>query len=165
MTLPIAAEFASRELRVLQSLRRIIRAVDLHSRRLVSTHEITLPQLVCLRAVETGQPITAAAVARAVHLSPSTVIGIVDRLEKRGLIRRERQTGDRRRIHLTLTEPGAALVRRLPVPLQDRLTGAMAALPVAEQETIARSLERVVELLEAREIEAAPILGTGPIGE
>ena len=69
------------DLRVLQALRRIIRAVDLHSRKLLAQHRITGPQLVCLLAVEENQPVTGSAIARHVHLSPSTVIGILDRLE------------------------------------------------------------------------------------
>ena len=151
------------DLRVLQTLRRIIRAVDLHSRKLSAQHKITGPQLVCLLAIEEHEPVTGSAIARHVHLSPSTVIGILDRLEAKGLIRRERDLKDRRLVQVSLTEQGKALVVSAPSPLQDTLAEAMNDLPEAELARIAESLDRIVEMMEVRHIDAAPILQTGPI--
>ncbi|MFQ5429428.1 MAG: MarR family winged helix-turn-helix transcriptional regulator [Phycisphaerae bacterium] len=151
------------DFRVLQALRRIIRAVDLHSRKLSAQHNVTGPQLVCLLAVEEHQPVTASSIARQVHLSPSTVIGILDRLEAKGLVRRERVLKDRRLVHVTLTEQGKALGVSAPSPLQDTLAEAMNRLPELELATIAESLDRIVEMMEVRHIDAAPILETGPI--
>jgi DNA-binding MarR family transcriptional regulator len=151
------------DLRVLQSLRRIIRAIDLHSRRLVAQHNVTGPQLVCLLSVKEQAPLTPSAIARHVHLSPSTVIGILDRLEGKGLVRRERDRQDRRRVLVSLTEVGEAVVVSAPSPLQGTLARAMERLPEAEQATLAGSLERIVELMEVRDVDAAPILETGPI--
>lgn len=153
------------DLRVVQALRRIIRAVDLHSRKLSATHQITGPQLVCLLAVDEFGPITLSALARRVHLSSSTVIGILDRLDTRGLVRRERDLKDRRLVQISLTVPGRGLVATAPSPLQDTLAEAMSELPAAQQATIAESLERIVELMEVRHIDAAPILETGPIAK
>jgi DNA-binding MarR family transcriptional regulator len=151
------------DLRVLQSLRRIIRAVDLHSRKLSAQHKITGPQLVCLLAIDGHGRVTGSAIARHVHLSPSTVIGILDRLEAKGLVRRERDLKDRRLVQVSLTEQGRALAARAPSPLQDTLAAAMSDLPEAELARIAESLDRIVEMMEARQIDAAPILETGPI--
>ncbi|MFQ5702348.1 MAG: MarR family winged helix-turn-helix transcriptional regulator, partial [Acidobacteriota bacterium] len=103
------------------------------------------------------------AIARHVHLSPSTVIGILDRLEAKGLVRRERDLKDRRLVLVSLTEQGKALVASAPSPLQDTLAEAMSALPEAGLATIAQSLDRIVEMMEIRHIDAAPILETGPI--
>lgn len=151
------------DLRVLQALRRIIRAIDLHSKKLAVQHKITGPQLVCLLAVEEHEPVTGSAIARYIHLSPSTVIGILDRLEAKGLVRRERDLKDRRLVQVSLTEPGKALVASAPSPLQDTLANAMNELPEAKLATIAESLDRIVQMMEARHIDAAPILETGPI--
>jgi len=151
------------ELRVLKALRRIIRAVDLHSRKLSARHNITGPQLICLLSVREHEPVTTSAVARHVHLSPSTVIGILDRLESKGLIRRERDRKDRRLVQVSVTEPGSALVESAPSPLQDAFADAMSKLPEPELVTIAESLERIVRLMELQHIDAAPILETGPI--
>lgn len=151
------------DLGIFRSLRRIIRAVDLHSRRLAAQHKITGPQLVCLLAVGEHEPATPSAVARIVHLSPSTVIGVLDRLEAKGLIRRVRDLKDRRLVRLSLTEQGRALVASAPSPLQDTLARAINELPEAEQAEIAGSLVRIVEMMELQHIDAAPILTTGLI--
>jgi len=164
VNVPQAATATRYDLPVFQALRRIIRAVDLHSRKLAAQHKITGPQLVCLLSVQENEPLTPTAIARQVHLSPSTVIGILDRLEAKGLVRRERDLEDRRLVHVSLTGQGKALVASAPSPLQDRLAEAISKLPEAEQATIAASLERIVEMMEVRHIDAAPILETGPIG-
>ena len=152
------------DLRVFRALRRIIRAVDLHSRQLLGQHKITAPQLVCLLAIGERQPVTPSAIAYHVHLSASTVIGILDRLEAKGLVRRERDLKDRRLVQVSLTEAGMALTASAPSLLQDTLAQAMERLPQSEQATIAQSLERIVEMMEVRHLDAAPILDSGPIG-
>jgi DNA-binding MarR family transcriptional regulator len=152
------------ELRILRALRRISRAIDLHSRVLWARHRVTAPQLVCLHSVVTHAPISTTALARDVHLSPSTVVGIVDRLEAAGLVRRARDDRDRRVVHVTATEAGRALATSA-FPLQAQLAHALQALPELEQATIALSLERVVALMEAGSLDAAPILETRPIAD
>ena len=79
-------------IRILQSVRRIAQCVEHHSKRLTATHNITSPQLVALMAIAQLGPSTLKSIGRAIHLSPSTVVGIVDRLEEKGLVRRERDT-------------------------------------------------------------------------
>ena len=78
------------DLRILRALRRITRSIALHSRQLSAVSHITAPQLMCLRTVIANGPLTATAISREIHVSPSTVVGILDRLEDKGLIRRER---------------------------------------------------------------------------
>ena len=151
------------DLRVFQALRRIIRAVDIHSRKLSVAHKVTGPQLACLLAVNEREPATASAVAREVHLSASTVVGILDRLEAKSLVRRERSATDRRVVHVWLTDAGRELVACAPSPLQDRLAEAMDELPEEELAAMAESLERIVDMMEIHHIDAAPILATGPI--
>ena len=162
-TLSEPASATRYDLRVFQSLRRIIRAVDLHSRKLLARHKITGPQLVCLLSVEEHEPVTPSSIAHYVHLSPSTVIGILDRLEAKGLIRRARDLKDRRLIQVSLTEHGKTLIMNAPSPLQDTLAEALSNLSEVEQATIAGALDRIVEMMEVRHIDAAPILETGPI--
>jgi DNA-binding MarR family transcriptional regulator len=87
---------ASYDLRILQALRRIIRAVDIHSHKLSTQHKITGPQLACLMAIKEEVPLTSGNLAKKVYLSPSTVVGIVDRLEEKKLVKRNRSSKDRR---------------------------------------------------------------------
>ena len=156
---------ARRDLRILEAFRRIIRAIDLHSRKLATDYRITAPQLVALNVIAEGNPLSTSEIARRMHLSPSTVVGILDRLETKEVIVRQRSTKDRRLVLVELTDAGRQLIADAPSPLQGRLTEALATLPDAEQEVIAAALEKVVSLMEVREIDAAPILETGPILE
>ena len=88
---------------------------------------------------------------------------ILDRLEAKGFVKRERSVDDRRQVFVSVTPTGAALVQSAPSPLQDVLVGALHRLTLADQEEIAASLEAVVELMQAREIDAAPILEVGEL--
>ena len=153
----------SYELRILQSLRRIIRAIDIHSSRLAQQHNITGPQLGCLMVIAQSGPLASRKLAEEVYLSPSTVVGIVDRLERKGLVLRERDTRDRRLVHLSITPAGEKLIADTPSLLQDTLAKALLELPELEQVSITMALERLTELMEARHIEAAPILETGKL--
>ena len=153
----------SLDLRILRSLRRIIQAVDIHSRKLASVHQITTPQLVTLLWIVESGSSTASDIARQIHLSNSTVVGILDRLESKGLVVRERSTHDRRLVHVRATHAGEVLARSAPSPLQDVFAAALHQLPEAEQATIAQSLERIVDLMAARDIDAAPLLDTGEV--
>ncbi len=153
------------DLDILESLRRIMRAVDIHSRQLKQKYNITAPQLVCLLTIIDKQMITVAKLAREIHLSPSTVVGILDRLEEKGLISRERDDKDRRVVKVTATAKGVEFSKSAPSPLQDKLGNSLNQLSDLEQLTISVSLRRIVELMEAEEIDAAPILQAGHIEE
>lgn len=161
----------SYDLRILRALRRITRSIALHSRQLAAYSNITAPQLVCLRAVVDNGPLTATAISREIHVSPSTVVGILDRLEDKGWILRERGREDRRIVFITATEEGIALVRDTPSPLQQKLADSLNNLPEIEQATITMSLERIVDLMEsdvdvvteAPDEPASPILDV-PVG-
>ncbi|HWK69781.1 MAG TPA: MarR family transcriptional regulator [Burkholderiaceae bacterium] len=137
------------DLRILRALRRITRSVALHSRQLAACSNITAPQLVCLRAVIDRGPLTATAISREIHVSASTVVGILDRLEDKGLVRRERGREDRRIVFITATEAGIKLAGDTPSPLQKKLSDALNALPERERAMMTVSLERIVDLMES----------------
>ena len=160
---PAVAGTPRYDLRILTAMRRIIRCVELYSKHLSAHNRITAPQLVCLLTIVGHGPATATALSREVHLSPSTLVGILDRLEEKGLIRRERMREDRRQVQVSATPEGVELARSAPSPLQQGLADALNRLPELEQATIALSLERIVSLMEVEELEASPILATGPI--
>ena len=153
----------SYDLRVLQALRRIIRAVDIHSHKLATQHKITGPQLACLLTIKEEGPLTNANLAKKVYLSPSTVVGIIDRLEEKKWVGRNRDSKDRRQVYISITADGQQLIEAAPSLLQDTLSSALMELPEIEQVSIVLSLEKLVDLMEARHIGAAPLLETGPL--
>ncbi len=148
---------------VLISLRQIIRSIDLHSKRLVKLFGLTGPQLVILQEVSRTDLTTASELARASSLSQATVTGILDRLESRGLVSRQRSQSDRRRVHVTITTSGENLLDGAPPLMQESFTEQFDRLQEWEQHMILSSLKRVVALTNARQIDAAPFLTTGPI--
>lgn len=153
----------SYELRILQSLRRIIRAIEIHSQHLSHVYQITGPQLGCILAIKQNGAMTPTRLARILYLSASTVVGIVDRLEEKGLLARIRSTADRRQVQICLTDAGALLAATAPSPLQETLSDNLKNLPPLEQVSITLALDKLVSLMEAGEISAAPILETGPL--
>ena len=114
-------------------------------------------------AITEQEPTRSSDIAKTVLLSPATVIGILDRLESKGLILRERSTIDRRVVNIQSTSQGQELIKNAPSPLQDILAEAIENLPLSEQSSIAETFERVVNLMEIQNLDAAPILQTGPI--
>ncbi|MCC6696766.1 MAG: MarR family transcriptional regulator [Candidatus Hydrogenedentes bacterium] len=149
------------EIRLLRALRRIIRAVDIHSRKLSVHYKITTPQLLTLLCIIEDGPVAPSEIARRVQLSSSTIVGILDRLEAKGLVRRQRSTKDRRLVYLEATETGVHVGRSAPSPLQDALVEKLAKLSRADQLQIVQSVERIVDMMEAQQIDAAPILDVG----
>lgn len=146
---------------ILRSLRRIIRAIDLHSRELSSRFKLTVPQLVCLRQLYLNGPCTPSELADRVYLSQATVTGILDRLEARRLVSRTREQADRRKVTLSLSAEGSRLAETMPWPLQERFAERLFALPEAEQANIERTLDKIVHMMAAQDIDAWPIVGAG----
>jgi DNA-binding MarR family transcriptional regulator len=148
---------------VLVALRRIMRATSLHSRRLGKAMGLTVPQLVVMRAIAAAGEPTASEVARRVSLSQATVTTILNRLEERGFLLRERSSEDRRRLHLRLTAPGREVLSEAPLPLQHSFVRRFGALSAWEQHQIVASLTRVAEMMDAEGLDAAPLLASDEV--
>lgn len=146
---------------ILQSLRRITRAIDLHSRRLASQFGLTGPQLVCLRVLENRGPLAANGLARAVSLSQGTITGIIDRLFNRGLVTRDRSQNDRRSINIGITKKGLEMINQAPSPLQESFAQKLRTLPRENQLVIHTILEQIVRMMGAEKLDAAPMLSSG----
>lgn len=151
------------ETRIFRAMRKMIRAIDIHSHKLSTQHHITSPQLVCLHAIQSLQECTISQLSKTVQLSPSTLVGIIDRLELKSFVKRTRDKKDRRNVKITLTHHGEKIVSGSPSPLQDTLSNKFSKLDELEQNTIVLALERVVRLMSAENIDAAPILETGHV--
>lgn len=158
---PTEADTSSTEEAVLKSLRRIIRAVDLYSRKLVMQTGLSGPQLICLRQLESLGPMQTSHLADAVNLSSPTVCGILNRLEERGLVIRQRQSDDRRRVVVSLSDAGQDTVDNAPPALHDTFLFRLRAMPARRQEEIRETLAEIVKMMSADELDAAPILVPG----
>ena len=146
---------------VIVALRRITRAIDLHSRRLMQQVGLTTPQLAALQAIGRLQPITVGSLAKSIHLSQATLTGILTRLETRSLVSRVRSVSDRRTVVVELTEEGQAVLESAPSLLQDRFRRELLKLEEWEQTLMLASLQRIAAMMDAEQLDAAPVLTTG----
>ncbi|MGO1463344.1 MAG: MarR family winged helix-turn-helix transcriptional regulator [Oleiphilaceae bacterium] len=148
---------------VLVALRRVIRATDLHSKRLSKNAGLTGPQLLIMRTIRELGEVTIGTIADKVSLSQATVTTILDRLEHRQLVYRVRSTRDKRKVHAHLTESGADILSRAPNPLQEQFIKKFQNLHEWEQNMILASLQRVANMMDADDIDASPVLDVGPV--
>ncbi|QEG00114.1 HTH-type transcriptional regulator MhqR [Stieleria maiorica] len=148
---------------IVAAIRQIIRAVDLHSRKLVNGHGFTGPQLAVLQETQRLGTASPKALARAVHLSQATVTGILQRLERRELIVRKPSANDRRSVLIEISSQGRQVLESSPSLLQDRFRDALSSLEEWERLQILSTLQRVANLMDAEDLEAAPHLTPGEI--
>ncbi|PWK47311.1 MarR family winged helix-turn-helix transcriptional regulator [Pleionea mediterranea] len=148
---------------LLISLRRIIRSIDLHSKKLNKTSGMTGPQLLVLQEVYKERGITAKRIAENVNLSQGTITTILDKLESRDLVNRIRSETDRRRVSLFLTEKGSLLLEKAPKPMQEEFIERFKNLDEWEQNLLLSSFSRVAQMMDASKIDAAPLLEIGTI--
>jgi DNA-binding MarR family transcriptional regulator len=149
---------------IVAAIRRIMRAVDLHSRHLAEQHGLTGPQLAILKAASRlGEGSSTGALARAVHLSGPTVTGILDRLARRGLVERARSGQDRRSVTITITRSGKEVLAAAPSLLQDRFRAELARVEDWEQTMILAMLQRIAAMMDAESLDASPVLVPGPV--
>jgi len=148
---------------VLVALRRITRAIDLHSRGLMQGIGLTAPQLASLQTIARLQPITVGALAKSIHLSQATMTGILSRLEVRNLVSRSRRGADKRTVVVELTEEGQAVLKNAPSLLQDRFRRELLMLQEWEQTQMLSTLQRIATMMDAEDIDASPVLSTGEV--
>lgn len=148
---------------VLIAIRRIIQSIDLHSKHLAKQFGLTGPQLIIMREISQFDEITASDISRAISLSQATVTGVLDRLEKRGYVVRRRSKLDRRRTLVETTPAGNHILATAPPLMQESFTEQFSEMQAWEQHMILSSLHRLVAMMGAKQIVAAPLLTTGVI--
>ena len=95
-----------------------MRAADLQSQKLVRQSGLTVPQLLVMQAIEKEESPSTSTLARHIVVSQATVTRIIDRLERAGLVKREKSTKDKRVVNVRLTEEGRSKLETAPEPLQ-----------------------------------------------
>lgn len=140
--------------RIFQDLRRIVHALELYSKDVNARFGLTAPQLWALWELERGGAMSLGALALALQLHPSTVVGVVDRLEDKGMAARETDPSDARKICIRLTPKGRVLLRRAPHPAQGRLAHGLQAMSARQVVELRRALATLVRIMEAEDLEA-----------
>jgi DNA-binding MarR family transcriptional regulator len=150
---------------LLISLRQVIRAIDIHSKQLNKTSGLTGPQLMVMSKVAELDGPMAKQVAQEINLSPATVTSILDRLEVKELVIRKRSQLDKRKVELYLSPTGETLLDAAPKPLQEHFIKRYQSLASWEQSQLLSSVERIASMMDAEELDAAPVLMVGQIQE
>ena len=146
---------------ILVALRRVIRAVDQHSRQLVQSHGLTGPQALTLNEIVRNGRLTGSQLARNISLSQATVSDIVKRLEQRNLLSRTRDSVDKRKYFLEPTDAGRRIMQASVPLLQQRFAERLAELQDWERTQLLASLQRIAEMMNAEDLDAAPLLTSG----
>jgi DNA-binding MarR family transcriptional regulator len=139
---------------IAQGLRRIVKALHAYSQEVRSAYGLTGPQLWALKTLqrEGGMPVGRLAQRLAVHQSSLSIL--LDRLEKRGLVRRVRGRPDRRVVQAQLTPRGRATVADAPDAAQGRLLHALSTRSLAELAEIRGVIDGLVAAMEAGDMTA-----------
>jgi DNA-binding MarR family transcriptional regulator len=132
---------------LVRSVRRIAQAIDVRSREIARLTGLTLPQLLVLQSIRALGEVSTSAISRDVSMSPSTVVAVLDRLERRSMILRYRSTADRRIVHARLTAQGQAALTTAPNLLRADALERWSALPVAERVALAEAIALLSELM------------------
>jgi DNA-binding MarR family transcriptional regulator len=153
----------SKEEQLLIALRRVIRAIDLRSKQLSRDIGLTGPQLIIMQNIAKNPGIMVREIADSINLSAATVTNILDRLEIRELTTRIRSTTDKRRVGVFLTTQGETILETAPRPLQDHFIERFSQLKEWEQSQLVSTMQRIASMMDADDIDAAPVLEVGNI--
>ena len=138
----------SYEKRIIKALRRLTQYLDTHSRQLLKNQDVTIPQVMCMDMLCEQGAMTVAVLAACLHLSPSTTVGIIDRLEKKKFVSRARDSVDRRSVFVDITQQGRDFIGSAPHLLHNRLNHRLEKLGEGERMQIANALDRLVLLMD-----------------
>ncbi|MBW2561222.1 MAG: MarR family transcriptional regulator [Deltaproteobacteria bacterium] len=138
---------------IIYLIRRLMQAGSLYTKELNKKYNVSAPQLNCLIALSENGSLPPSQIARHIMVKSSTVTGVIDRLEQKGLVRRVRNSRDRRVITIELTDEGERLALHAPPPIQQRIVDGLKGLSPEQKEQIDRNLNLLIQMLDADELE------------
>lgn len=143
----LAAGRASDLTSVLDSIRAIVRLLRLSGRSAEQSLGVSGAQLFVLQKLAEVTVQSLSELAARTHTDPSSVSVVVSRLVARGLVTRSASSSDARRVDISLSPSGRALVRRAPRGAQAELIAAAGQLPAKQLKSLARDLGTLVEMM------------------
>lgn len=147
-------------LEILVKLRKIIRSINLESKKIQKDFGISIPQLLVLQFLskQTDYRASGKDIKTYINLNASTVTGIVHRLEDNGLVARLPNTEDKRAMFVTLTAKGAELLKTSPTTLQEKMSKRLQKLSAKQIKELNASIEVLTLLMDAEDVDAAPLI-------
>jgi len=154
-------------LEIIVKLRKIIRSINLESKRIEKQFGVSIPQLMSLQFLseQVDYKATASQLKEYLKLNASTMSGIISRLEQKSLVARLGNPQDRRATFITLTAKGADLLKDPPTTLQEKLTARLNKLSPERIASLNEHIDLLVQIMDAGDIDASPIITTEEIGK
>ncbi len=145
---------------ILIQIRKIVRSINLESKKIQKEFGISIPQLLCMSHLSqcADYQSTHGKLMELLSLNSSTITGIINRLEKKGFVARIPKTDDRRVTSIALTSTGLKLLKETPNILHDRLSKKLASLKEQDLINIKSSLDTIIKVMEIEDIDASPLL-------
>ena len=137
---------------IIYSIRRLMQAGELYTKELNKIYNISSAQLNCLVTLYENGPLPPSQIAKLMMVNSSTITGIIDRLEQKGLVKRMRISTDRRIITVDLTKNGKVLAENAPPPIQHKLFDGISQLSENELKYIADSLLKLTDMLDVQDL-------------
>lgn len=145
---------------ILIKIRKIVRSVDIESKKIQKEYGVSIPQVLCLSFLHEAPnyQATQGEIRNFLNLNSSTVSGIINRLERKGLLARLPKSGDKRVVNISLTSAGDKLYDTIPSLLHEQLSERLKKLTYEDLIRVEESLDTLVNLLDIEKIEASPLI-------
>lgn len=145
------------------SVRKIVRAINLESKRVEKNFGISIPQLLTLKYLKEkpDYKTTMRSLREFLSLNASTVTGIVSRLETKGYVARLPDPSDKRSTPIVLTSKGDDLIKKTNTSLHEKISKNLEALNDQEYEAIVDSFQTIINFLNIEDLDASPIITGG----
>ena len=143
---------AIRTKEIVFAIRRLMQAGEHYTKKLNKIYNVSAAQVNCLIALHEHGPLSPSQIAKHVMVNSSTITGIIDRLEKKDLVRRLRISTDRRVVTVELTGGGQVLAQNAPPPIQQKLIDGLHKLSQNEIDEIASTLKGLIDMLDVQDI-------------
>ena len=145
---------------VLIKIRKIVRSINLESKKIQKEYGVSIPQVLCLSYLMNAPnyQATQGDIRKFLNLNSSTTSGIIDRLEKKGYVARLPKSGDKRVVNIALTSAGDSLMKSIPSLLHEQLSTRLQHLNEPALHRIEESLDTLINLLDIESLEASPMI-------
>lgn len=152
---------------ILIKIRKIVRSINLESKKVQKEYGVSIPQVLCLQFLRDSKNYQAGQgeIRKFLNLNSSTISGIINRLEAKGLIARLPKSGDKRTVTISLTSRGDQLMEEMPSLLHEQLSEKLGKLDKMTLQNIQESLELLEGLLEIDDLEAFPLIANDDFSE
>jgi DNA-binding MarR family transcriptional regulator len=130
------------------NVRHLIQLLQTRSKKIRKDTGITGPQLLAMKTLFEAPDLSISELARRIYLHPATVVGIVDRLEGQGFVKRRRSKKDLRQVNVRLTAKGKGILRKAPGAAGISALSGLETLPDKKLKRLSVSLSQLVRILE-----------------